>query len=361
MNKVTDQIFEDEEEFELLKEQVSDARKNTDYEKYDTYYINCLNGKGFEELLTGIFKMYEKYIISDEDLSKIKDNSMKYETFNNLFEHTFFFGDISPQDVFLNESLLKSVSDIKKLIVDLGGYYAGELGMLDNIKFYFSNKLYNNIWRNSNKNFFPLLTDLVKKIYLNFGIEKNYDECNNFISTKIAQYFNLQNELNKEASSPAPYNFSIDQFKKDYLNLLKLFWNSKNNFRLEEKFENKLKTKNKIEEKLFNLDNKEIIDAERLLILVKRDFGLDKSTRHATAQEKIYQKLFYISYACNELILYLCSSNQNEIKYTSIYNFFYKVSNCYNKAIKGFNSIMEGFKKNKINEEVEDDDAAPIK
>ena len=95
VNKVTDQIFEDEEEFELLKEQVSDARKNTDYEKYDTYYINCLNGKGFEELLTGIFKMYEKYIISDEDLSKIKDNSMKYETFNNLFEHTFFFGDIS--------------------------------------------------------------------------------------------------------------------------------------------------------------------------------------------------------------------------------------------------------------------------
>ena len=164
VNKCTDLIFEDEEEFELLKEQVSDARKNTDFEKYDTYYINCLNGKGFDELLCGIFKMYEKYIIKDEDLNKIKDNSMNYETFNNLFEHTFFFGDISPEDVFLNESLIKSVSDIKKLIVDLGGYYAGELGVLNHIFFYFSNKLYNNIWRNSSKNFFPLLTDLVKKI-----------------------------------------------------------------------------------------------------------------------------------------------------------------------------------------------------
>ena len=361
VNKCTDQIFEDEEEFELLKEQVLDARKNTDFEKYDTYYINCLNGNGFEELFKGIFEMFEKYIINEEDLNKIKDCSMPYETFNNLFEHTFFFGDISAEDVFLNECLIQSVSDIKKLIVDLGGYYAGELGIFDSIQFYFSNKLYNNIWRNSNKNFFPLLTDLVKKIYLNFGIDKNYEQCNNFISTKIAEYFNLKNQVNEQSSSEgcAPINFSIEQFKKDYLNLVKLYWNSKNNFRLKEKFEDKLISKNKIEEKLFNLENIEEIDAERLLILVKRDFGLDNSKRDATSQEKILQKLFYISYTCNELILYLCESKQNEIKYTSIYNFFYKVSKCYNDAIKGFQRIMENFNKN--GKEIENNEAAPIK
>ena len=156
VNKCPDEIFDedDDEERNLLKNEVENARKNTDFENYKTYFINCINGKGFDELLKGIFEHFEKHIIKDEDLANIKNLSMKIENFNKLFEHSFFFGDISPKDVFLNESLVESVLDIKKLIVKLAGYYSGELGYLNSLNFYFFDRLYNQIWRNATKNFF---------------------------------------------------------------------------------------------------------------------------------------------------------------------------------------------------------------
>ena len=54
INKCPDQIFSDEDEMEDLKMDVADARKGTKYEKFKTYCINCLNGKGFDLLLKGI-------------------------------------------------------------------------------------------------------------------------------------------------------------------------------------------------------------------------------------------------------------------------------------------------------------------
>ena len=381
VNKCPDEIFDedDDEERNLLKNEVENARKNTDFENYKTYFINCINGKGFDELLKGIFEHFEKHIIKDEDLANIKNLSMKIENFNKLFEHSFFFGDISPKDVFLNESLVESVLDIKKLIVKLAGYYSGELGYLNSLNFYFFDRLYNQIWRNATKNFFPLLTDLVKKIYSNFGFEKTYEECNNFIKHKISQYFNLHigenegqagqtnantntgtttgepnidstdkgspenNTISPGNDDPAPYNFSIEQFTKDYIRLIKLYWYSKDTFRTNDSIqEEQLKKDSTIEEKLFKMEDENKIDAKRLLVLVKRDFGLDNSKRDATSKEKIFQKLFYISYTCNELISTLCESvNYKEIKYTSIYNFYHTVSLSYNKAIKGFLGIKD--------------------
>ena len=382
VNKCPDEIFDedDDEERNLLKNEVENARKNTDFENYKTYFINCINGKGFDELLKGIFEHFEKHIIKDEDLANIKNLSMKIENFNKLFEHSFFFGDISPKDVFLNESLVESVLDIKKLIVKLAGYYSGELGYLNSLNFYFFDRLYNQIWRNATKNFFPLLTDLVKKIYSNFGFEKTYEECNNFIKHKISQYFNLKigenegqagqedqtntntgtttgepnidskdkgspenNTISPGNDDPAPYNFSIEQFTKDYIRLIKLYWYSKDTFRTNDSIqEEQLKKGSTIEEKLFKMEDENKIDAKRLLVLVKRDFGLDNSKRDATSKEKIFQKLFYISYTCNELISTLCESvNYKEIKYTSIYNFYHTVSLSYNKAIKGFLGIKD--------------------
>ena len=123
---------------------------------------------------------------------------MPIEEFNNLFEKTFFFGTISPKDIFLNESLLESVLDIKNLIVKLAGYYSGNLGYLDSLSFLFFKRLYNQFHRNSNSNFFPLLTNLVKKIYSNFGFQKTDEQCNNFIKKKISQYFNLHLQVNNE-------------------------------------------------------------------------------------------------------------------------------------------------------------------
>ena len=302
VNKCPDKIFEDEDSMDFLKEDVLNARKGTDFENYETYFINCINGKGFDKLLKGIFSIFQKYLIIDANLAKIKDFSMPIEIFNKIFEHYFFFGDISPEDVFLNDSLMESVLDIKKLIIKLAGYYSGELGYLNSLSFYFFNRLYNQIWRNSEKNFFPLLTDLVKKIYSNFGIEKNYEECNNFIKQKISQYFNLnvegnegneiqKNKIEKKNKShedetsagndddePAPYHFTIEQFTKDFNNLVKLYWYSKDNFRTNDNIiEKELQKGSNIEEKIFKIEDENKINAERLLILVKRDFGLDNS------------------------------------------------------------------------------------
>ena len=67
------------------------------------------------------------------------------------------------------------MKDIRKLIIEIGSFYTNNLDFFQSIGFYLFSKLYNNIYRNSQTNFFPLLTDLVKKIYSNFNIkDKDY-------------------------------------------------------------------------------------------------------------------------------------------------------------------------------------------
>ena len=366
INKCPDQIFSDEDEMEDLKMDVADARKGTKYEKFKTYCINCLNGKGFDLLLKGIYEMYKNNIIKEDDLDKIKNHSLGEEDFKTIFKNNIFFGDISPKDVFLNESLTTSCINIKKLLVKLGGYYSKELKKLKSLKFYFKYKLYNNIWRNSEKNFFPLLTDLVQKIYSNFGLDKTKVECNDFIIKVLSLYFNIdlsevksgkksddKNIKNKNEEDydctvegdneyPAPYDFSLEKFAADYANLLNLYSDSKNFKIIEHIEEHNLKTKENINEIILNKNNIKEIDLNRLHTLIKRDFGLDNSKRDATSEEKIILKLFYVSYVCNELIGILCGKmNQKSFKYTSIYNFYYTVSLSYNAAINGFLDICK--------------------
>ena len=366
INKCPDQIFSDEDEMEDLKMDVADARKGTKYEKFKTYCINCLNGKGFDLLLKGIYEMYKNNIIKEDDLDKIKNHSLGEEDFKTIFKNNIFFGDISPKDVFLNESLITSCINIKKLLVKLGGYYSKELKKLKSLKFYFKYKLYNNIWRNSEKNFFPLLTDLVQKIYSNFGLDKTKVECNDFIIKVLSLYFNIdlsevksgkksddKNIKNKNEEDydctvegdneyPAPYDFSLEKFAADYANLLNLYSDSKN-FKITEHIEeHNLKTKGNINEIILNKNNIKEIDLNRLYTLIKSYFGLDNSKRDATSEEKIILKLFYVSYVCNELIGILCGKmNQKSFKYTSIYNFYYTVSLSYNAAINGFLDICK--------------------
>ena len=387
VNKCPDNIFNDEDEMDDLKNDIKEARKGTDFEKYKTYFINCVNSKGFDLLLDGIFEKYKKNIIPENYLKEIEKCDIEQSDFNKLIKNSFFFGNTDPKDVFLNESLLTSVLDIKELIVKLAGYYSGELGFFKSIGFYFNSKIYNQFWRDSEKNFFPLLTDLVKKIYSNFGIEKSYEECNNYIKIKIAEYFDIdlpklkdaKKQLEKEevhfvstCEGPKAYEFNMDKFKKDFINLGRIFWNSQQFYNISEKLaESNLKDKSKLEEKIFNTNGDIQIDSERLLKLIKRDFGLDNTKRDATSQEKIYQKLFYISYTCNELISLLCGeTNQKGFKYKSIYNFFYHVSSAFNDAINGFIKIKEEmkerekelkkFKKEKKKSDVEDKDAPPM-
>ena len=115
-----------------------------------------------------------------------------------------------------------------------------------------------------------------------------------------------------------------------------------------------------MEEKIFGFYNENDINSERLLLLVKRDFGLNNSKDDATDQEIIVQKLFYISYICNELIYSICNNlNKKEIKYTSIFNFYYVVSICYNEAIRGFFEIGEEIEKNEKIALIDEDNDAP--
>jgi hypothetical protein len=103
------------------------------------------------------------------------------------------------------------------------------------------------------------------------------------------------------------------------------------------------------EQKGFRLNLKEVFKYKDLIyLLVKRDFGLDNSKRDTTNEEKIIQKLFYISYTCNQLISFLCGEiNKKRFKYKSIYNFYYIVSKSYNDAIDGFIKIQNNMEKEK--------------
>ena len=91
VNKCKDTFFTDEDEMEDLKADVEEARKKTDFEGYSTYCLNCINSKGFDTLLEGIFEYFKKDIIKTNDLNNIKNLSLSQEDFKNLYKDSFFF------------------------------------------------------------------------------------------------------------------------------------------------------------------------------------------------------------------------------------------------------------------------------
>jgi len=83
VNKCNRDIFDDEDERNDLIKEVKKSREKTDYANYETYFINCLLKKGFDELLTGIYEQFKDNIISYDDLSKMKDIATSEEEVNN--------------------------------------------------------------------------------------------------------------------------------------------------------------------------------------------------------------------------------------------------------------------------------------
>ena len=199
VNKCADELFEKPKKRKILDKEIEMARKNTDFKDYKTFYINCITKRGFDELLEGIYEQFKKNIISDQNLEKLKNGTMEQEAFNELFKTSFFFGNIKPEDVFLNESITNSVRDIKLLVVKIAGYYYNELGFWKSIGFYLFTKIYNSYKKNADTNFFPILTNLIQTIYSNFGYDKTLEECNNFIKNKISEYFNINVQLEKHS------------------------------------------------------------------------------------------------------------------------------------------------------------------
>ena len=448
VNKCPDTLFkENSRALKTFEKEIREVRKDpdqiVDFSECKTFPINCITKKGFDKFLEGIYDQFKQNIIEDNVMEGIKNGIVPQKELFSLFKN--LFGVIKPEDVLLNESLLNSVKDIKLLVVKIAAYYSNELGFWKSLGFYLFNKIYNNYKRDSETNFFPLLTDLIQKIYSNFGFDVSSQKCNDFIKTKLSQYFEIDVEFEKERKrlnekqqkmleekknkeekkekdekknkedkknkeekkdkkdekkeekeksnknvtkkeekteekgeapppmnmnsirelhptnhqQPRPYKFTIEKFKRDFINLGRLYWNSEANFKINEKIEeNYIKSNTNFEEKIFSFNEQDEneINAERILLLVKRDFGVDDSKREATSHEKIVQKLFYISYTCNELISELCGKiNQNGFKYQSICNFYYTISDSYNNAINGFKKIIEDLKGNND----EENDAAP--
>ena len=368
VNKCEEKIFNNEDEMEELKETVNDSRKGTIYEDCKTIFINCIQKKGLDELLSTIFEEYEKNIIPEENLSKLKSNDNTIEYIQDIFKNSFFFGDFKPDDILLNDSLLTSVLDIKTLIVKFAGYYEGKLTIISSIYVFF-NILYNKINKDENNNFFPLLTNLVQKIYKNFGFEKTQEECNNFIKKNIKDYFKLEiikdnnddDSLEGNTENVKGFSDEFDKYKflKDYSYLGKLFWNSDLNYRLEENIEsdwlindNIEDNEKKFKDKLFTEeeDDDELIESDELLNYIKKDFGLYKDEVNLSPKIIMKIKIFYISYICNELIDSICGQlNKKGFKYKSISDFYYNVSFLYNDAINGFNGIREDLRNEKEN------------
>ena len=271
------------------------------------------------------------------------------------------------------------------MVVKIASYYNNELGVVDRIRFYLFDKLYNNILRNATKNFFPLLTDLVKKIYSNFNIQKNDNDCNDFIKLKISQYFDIDMEIDETKFNhyelnqvddvgtccggddrPAPKpkfvkvfvqhetyipdSFDINKFKKDYINLGKLFWNSRPEHPKDEQEKQKMEETEKLGDAVFSNINE--ISPFRIYQLIERDFGKDNSKRDATNEEKIILKLFYISYTCNELISSITwTINQKEYNINLICDFYYKIFKSYNEAINGLIEIKKDIERRKEDNE----------
>ena len=205
INKCDSSIFEDEDEKEDLEWQIKKAREGTNFENFETYFINSIKKEGIDILLNGIYKRFKNYRIEDYLLYKFKNNSTLNSSDLHQIKDSFFLYNINPYDI-LEESLKKSVLDIKKLMIKFAEYYCGEFKLSDYINFYF-------------KNIFSLLAELVKKIYSYFEEEQSLEDTKEFIKLKLCQYFNIDFPiLNEEKEIKIIY---LNLMSKD-LNLILL-------------------------------------------------------------------------------------------------------------------------------------------
>ena len=291
--------------------------------------------KGIDILLNGIYEKFKYYRIEDYLLNKFNNNSLKLSDLR-LIKDSFFLDNINPYDI-LEESLKKSVLDIKKLMIRFAEYYCGEFKLYDYVSFHFNN-------------IFSLLAELIKKIYSYFEEEQSLEDIKAFIKLKICQYFNIHFQiLNEEKEIKYNlYEFNVEKFKSDFIKLGKLYWNIESNFLITDLIVFDINTN--LEKKIFTINYE--IDPKRIILSVCEDLKLSEIQSKATNHEKLMLSIFYISYTCDELISSLYNKNNlngSSYKYKSINDFYYKVSLSYNSAINGFLDI-----KNEMNNKIKE-------
>ena len=390
-----DKIFSDEEYRKKLKKTVISSRENQGFEECETVFINCLNKKGLKDLFEVIYNRFQIEKISNNDLEKLEklkegDFYEKELKLNNKL----FFQNID-EEYIINEPMKLSVKEIKILITKLVGYYSDKFKFKVWARFLFT-RLWN-WWNKNNHNFFPLLCELIQKIYHNFGIDKNIDECNEYIKKCLYKYFNIDGQKNGANEGQI-----IDKLERDIINYRNLFWNTNKNFKLKEQIEqdllvgtdnfifNKSKSTNvgkiflrkekqiysnknnyinnieiKIDEglllnekeneeqqnKIIDLESNQSINTDtnpnkKLDILkeiqnyIKSCFGESEEDIKLKSQDLILIKIFLTNYVSNELTSELCKDKSTS---KTIWDFYLESSKIYNEAIEGFNKIKEEF------------------
>ena len=85
VNKCEDIIFSNKEEREDLDELIKEGREGTPYKDKQTIFINCIKKKGIDYLLSEIYKEFQKNIVKEDDLIKLKKNSVNKEELDQMF------------------------------------------------------------------------------------------------------------------------------------------------------------------------------------------------------------------------------------------------------------------------------------
>ena len=226
--------------------------------------INCLFKKGFNDLFKEIYNIFQKNLVNP-DIIQLLEKGENYGSANldldglnvTLKDNPFFIG-IKFKDI-ISVQLKESVNLIKILILKLTGQYSGKSKVW--IKFAFS-RMWNlisetigTLWRPHNE-FYPLLTDLVSKIYNIFGETKKDEECNAYIKQSLTKYFHI----NKNGK------IEYDDFKRDYSNYRNLFINT------EKFYDKKVETDNFLEKGVFTIEGNKFSNIGNFLINLEKNF-----------------------------------------------------------------------------------------
>jgi len=379
VSKCPEKLFTNEKEMKCYLREINKIKIKTEYEKYEYICIDSISKNGFDNLCETIYNYFKKYLIEDSDLNILKINYISKDKLSNIINNSIFIRNKNIEANLIDYAIQQSIIKIKTLLVHYFGYYENNLRLIPYFRFSFS--IFKNYWFSNKNNSFPLLTNLTKKIFENFGKKKDENECNSFIKKLIKKYFKIdkisqkndnrntikdqnnddnvgtddeeeiehKDEEKEKEKKAIKVEFDKNNFIKDYSILFKLFWDSGLNFGVGEGIESNLldiseKSENyndKIFSEKFNLST---INTKDILNYVKKFFGIVEVKEEVNLPPKIEMKLilFFISYISNELINILCGNIKYKgFKYKSVCDFYYNVLKSYNEAINGFNDIRK--------------------
>ena len=160
--------------------------------KIEFVCIDNISKNGLDNLLEIIYNKFKDSLISDADLDKLRLNKITKEDLKKVVKNSIFLGSKNLDEMILDEAIYKSTSDIKELLIKYFGFYENKLKFFQRIGFFFQRNYYeiwNKIKRRSNT--FPMLKNLVKQIFKNFGIDKSDEECTKIIIDYINEYFDI--------------------------------------------------------------------------------------------------------------------------------------------------------------------------